>query len=126
MIGRARIAIADGLNQKQTVYHVTFNEVIVGVDMYCVVPFNEYAEDQSQNLSAVNVGAPVSVRFLPLPLVSLALPRKSYRASNPTELAPNGIYSIAGNPHLVALYVALVVGAQRVVAYLLIISLLVG
>ncbi len=35
-------------------------------------------------------------------------------------------YSIAGNPHLVALYVALVVGAQRVVEYCLIISLLVG
>lgn len=35
-------------------------------------------------------------------------------------------YSIAGNPHLVALYVALVVGHERVVEYCLIISLLVG
>lgn len=35
-------------------------------------------------------------------------------------------YSIAGNPHLVALYVALVVAPERVVAYCFIISLLVG
>ncbi len=35
-------------------------------------------------------------------------------------------YSIAGNPHLVALYVALVVAPPRVVAYCLMMSLLVG
>ena len=35
-------------------------------------------------------------------------------------------YSIAGNPHFVALYVALVVAPERVVAYCLIMSLLVG
>ncbi len=35
-------------------------------------------------------------------------------------------YSIAGNPHLVALYVALVVALPRVVEYCLIMSLLVG
>ena len=35
-------------------------------------------------------------------------------------------YSIAGNPHLVALYVAVVVALPRVVVYCLIMSLLVG
>ena len=35
-------------------------------------------------------------------------------------------YSIAGNPHFVALYVALVVAPPRVVEYCLIMSLLVG
>ena len=35
-------------------------------------------------------------------------------------------YSMAGNPHLVALYVALVVAHERVVEYCLIMSLLVG